>query len=176
MSVEPEAAAEPETETAPATATPPDPVQALSRQVLEAANEQYQLGWRKPHRYLTARLRAGATVDDCLAVIANRIEAWSQDPKMCEYVRQETLFREGKFEGYLQSAKSPPARSQLQPQQPDPSRNGSVGDYYCRAISPTGQRCMRKRGHMDGLGVSRVYGGDHFHGQERWRDEEGARV
>jgi uncharacterized phage protein (TIGR02220 family) len=76
-----------------------------SLSVIEQAKVTYGLDWRKPHRFLKARIRDGATVEDCMVVIADRVKYWSNDEKMRQYLRQETLFREGKFEGYLQAAK-----------------------------------------------------------------------
>jgi uncharacterized phage protein (TIGR02220 family) len=49
---------------------------------------------------ITARL-SEATVDECCAVIDAKVQEWRQDPKMCGYLRPETLFGAVKFAGYL---------------------------------------------------------------------------
>jgi uncharacterized phage protein (TIGR02220 family) len=53
---------------------------------------------RKP---IAARLREGYSVSDCIAVIDCKVAQWSKDPRMRSYLRPETLFRESKFEAYL---------------------------------------------------------------------------
>jgi uncharacterized phage protein (TIGR02220 family) len=50
---------------------------------------------------IAARLKTGATVSDCKAVIARKTRDWATDPHMREYLRPETLFGKTKFEGYL---------------------------------------------------------------------------
>jgi uncharacterized phage protein (TIGR02220 family) len=49
---------------------------------------------------ITARL-SEATVDECRAVIDAKVQEWQNDPKMCSYLRPETLFGAVKFAGYL---------------------------------------------------------------------------
>jgi uncharacterized phage protein (TIGR02220 family) len=49
---------------------------------------------------ITARL-GEATVDECRAVIDAKVQEWQHDPKMCGYLRPETLFGAVKFAGYL---------------------------------------------------------------------------
>ncbi|WP_127849700.1 conserved phage C-terminal domain-containing protein [Lacticaseibacillus hulanensis] len=52
-------------------------------------------------RMITARLKEGFTLDDCMTVIDNKVTAWGDDDKMREYIRPLTLFQASKFEGYL---------------------------------------------------------------------------
>lgn len=49
---------------------------------------------------IAARLNE-ATVDECRAVIDAKVQEWKHDPKMCGYLRPETLFGAVKFAGYL---------------------------------------------------------------------------
>ena len=57
-------------------------------------------------RHVRARLADGFSVDDCKAVIDKKCAEWSNDSRMQEYLRPETLFG-SKFEGYLnQKAKA----------------------------------------------------------------------
>lgn len=58
-----------------------------------------------------ARLREGATVEDCKAVIDRKVAKWGGDPKMAEYLRPATLFGKEKFAQYLgEVGASPPGQ------------------------------------------------------------------
>jgi uncharacterized phage protein (TIGR02220 family) len=50
--------------------------------------------------YINARISEGFTEKDFYTVIDNKTAKWLKDPKMCEYLRPETLFGT-KFESYL---------------------------------------------------------------------------
>lgn len=52
---------------------------------------------------IKARLK-DYTVDDCKAVIDDKVEKWSGDKKMSEYLRPSTLFAAKHFEDYLNQA------------------------------------------------------------------------
>jgi uncharacterized phage protein (TIGR02220 family) len=54
-------------------------------------------------KFVSARLKDGATVDECKAVIDMKVQEWLDDPKMSLYLRPETLFNATKFEGYKNS-------------------------------------------------------------------------
>ena len=47
------------------------------------------------------RLKSGATVAQCRAVIAIKNREWKDDPKMRSFLRPETLFGKTKFESYI---------------------------------------------------------------------------
>lgn len=49
---------------------------------------------------IVARLRQGATVGDCRAVIAKKCREWAADEKMAQYLRPATLFNATKFAQY----------------------------------------------------------------------------
>ena len=51
-------------------------------------------------KIIAARLKEGATPDDCRAVIANRCRKWRGDPMMDEYLRPKTLFSATNFAQY----------------------------------------------------------------------------
>ena len=53
--------------------------------------------------HIKNRLREGFEEEDFYKVIDNRVAEWTNDPKMNQYLRPETLFGP-KFEGYLQTA------------------------------------------------------------------------
>lgn len=52
-------------------------------------------------RLIMARLKNGATVDDCLAVIDQQAQVWRGNAKMWPFMRPATLFNDEKFEQYL---------------------------------------------------------------------------
>ncbi len=54
---------------------------------------------------LVPRLKAGASETDCLAVVDDRWAEWGEKPEMRQHFNPETLFREGKFEKYLNTAR-----------------------------------------------------------------------
>ena len=51
-------------------------------------------------RLITARLKAGATEDQCRAVIGRKVAAWTGDAKMAEFLRPATLFNATNFAQY----------------------------------------------------------------------------
>lgn len=56
-----------------------------------------------------ARLREGASVDDCKAVIDAKVAQWLGDAKMAEFLRPATLFGREKFAQYLGDVGPPKA-------------------------------------------------------------------
>lgn len=52
-------------------------------------------------KFLRARLKEGATVDEVRAVIDAKYLAWSEDPVMNQYLRPATLFNATKFNQYV---------------------------------------------------------------------------
>ena len=53
-------------------------------------------------RFVSARLKDGATVEQCKAVIDSKVKEWIGTDYE-KYIRPETLFNERKFEGYVNS-------------------------------------------------------------------------
>lgn len=49
---------------------------------------------------IIARLKSGATVVQCRAIIARKVSEWKTDEKMAHYLRPATLFNATKFEQY----------------------------------------------------------------------------
>ena len=49
---------------------------------------------------IAARLKQGATIDDCRAVIAKKCREWARDDKMAQFLRPATLFNAEKFAQY----------------------------------------------------------------------------
>jgi len=60
---------------------------------------------------INARLAEGHTIEDCKAVIDHKFTEWGNDAKMSQYLRPQTLFQTGKFQGYLMAAKAKPTQS-----------------------------------------------------------------
>lgn len=50
--------------------------------------------------FIVGRLKSGATVQECKAVVARKTREWLNDPSMSQYLRPETLFNKTKFESY----------------------------------------------------------------------------
>lgn len=75
-----------------------------AHEVLAYLNEKARRNYRPVKATLgliSARLKEGATVDECKSVIDNKVSAWSGDQKMDRYLRPETLFNATKFASYV---------------------------------------------------------------------------
>lgn len=59
---------------------------------------------------ISARLSEGHSVEDLKLVIDSKYKEWVNDSKMAQYIRPSTLFQVGKFNGYLQQAKTAPVQ------------------------------------------------------------------
>lgn len=70
----------------------------------EKANTSYRSSSKNTKAHIRARLKEGFTVQDFKTVVDGRIKAWAKDPRMCEYIRPDTLFG-SKFESYLNAEK-----------------------------------------------------------------------
>jgi uncharacterized phage protein (TIGR02220 family) len=57
---------------------------------------------------ILARLKEGATAQNCRTVIARKRMDWGDDPKMVQYLRPATLFNKIKFAQYLGECVIPP--------------------------------------------------------------------
>lgn len=75
--------------------------------VLEHLNRAAGMRFQKSKSSLApirGRLAEDFTADELILTVDYSIAKWAEDPKMCEYVRPETIFRPGKFPGYMSSA------------------------------------------------------------------------
>ncbi|RKP56752.1 hypothetical protein D7S86_08260 [Pararobbsia silviterrae] len=54
-------------------------------------------------KFVFARMRDGATVEQLIAVVDAKVRDWLHDPKMSEYLRPSTLFNAEKFAQYAGS-------------------------------------------------------------------------
>ena len=57
----------------------------------------------KQASFISARIKEGATIEDCKKVIDLKTKEWGLDAKMAQYLRPSTLFNSEKFESYLNS-------------------------------------------------------------------------
>lgn len=80
----------------------------IAPQIIDYLNEKtgksFRVSSAKTQSLINARLNDGFELSDFRAVIDNRVAAWGKDPKMCEYLRPETLFGT-KFESYLNAGR-----------------------------------------------------------------------
>lgn len=82
----------------------PDRTRTQSLEILRFLNTKTGKSYRPVSANLNliiARLKSGATVDDCRGVIARKVREWGTDPKMMAYLRPATLFNATKFECYI---------------------------------------------------------------------------
>lgn len=81
-----------------------------SIRVLECLNEQTGKRFEPVPANLNlikARLREGATEQNCRGVIFRKCREWAGDPKMAEYLRPKTLFNATNFAQYLGQRDAP---------------------------------------------------------------------
>ncbi|MDX1285541.1 MAG: conserved phage C-terminal domain-containing protein, partial [Draconibacterium sp.] len=80
----------------------------INRDIIDYLNEKsgkdFKYSTKKTTSCIKARMEEGFTIEDFKKVIDNKVEDWSNDTKMNEYLRPETLFG-NKFEGYLNRIK-----------------------------------------------------------------------
>lgn len=80
------------------------------KQVIEFLNSmtgsKYKASTKSHASNISGRLNEGHSVDDLMAVVRFKCQEWLHDPKMAQYLRPETLFQAGKFNGYLTAAKA----------------------------------------------------------------------
>lgn len=76
----------------------------------EKTGKKFQAGACKTKSLINARLKEKFTVEDFFKVIDVKCSEWLNDPKMCQYLRPETLFG-SKFESYLNQNINIPERN-----------------------------------------------------------------
>lgn len=80
---------------------------SLADKAIDYLNERAGTRFRhskQSRKYIRARIREGATIEECYLVIDNKASKWVHDPEMSEYLRPSTLFRPSHFEEYLSVA------------------------------------------------------------------------
>ena len=89
-----------DTETETDAGTFSETVFEITKYLNEMCGTSYKASSKKTRELIKARLNEGFTVDDFKTVIYKKAKQWMNDPKMCKFLRPETLFS-NKFEGYL---------------------------------------------------------------------------
>jgi phage replication O-like protein O len=99
---------DPSKERIPKKEKPSDSLVPIVEKIIHSVNElsgrAYQVDSNAISKYLRARLKAGATEADCLAVVEDRWRKWGDSEKMREHFNPVTLFREENFARYLAEA------------------------------------------------------------------------
>ncbi len=80
------------------------------KQVIDLLNSmtgsKYKASTASHAKNISGRLSEGHSVDDLMEVVRFKCQEWLHDPKMAQYLRPETLFQAGKFNGYLTAARA----------------------------------------------------------------------
>lgn len=88
----------------------PSVIDGRVKQVIDLLNSmtgsKYKASTKSHAGNISGRLNDGHSVDDLMAVVRFKVGEWLHDPKMAQYLRPETLFQAGKFNGYLTAAKA----------------------------------------------------------------------
>lgn len=66
----------------------------------DKAGKHFKASTENTKKHINARLNEGYSLDDFIAVVDKKVQAWKGDPQMDRYLRPETLFGR-KFESYL---------------------------------------------------------------------------
>ena len=66
-----------------------------------ALKTHYRSTSASTREHIAARWKEGATLAEFKRAIDNMALKWGKDPKMCSYLRPDTLFAKGKFDGYV---------------------------------------------------------------------------
>ena len=91
--------------------TPSDATESsLAIEVLGYLNQKtgrsYSTDTAAHMRLINGRINDGHGLEDFVAVIDSKVAEWGKDAKMSKYLRPSTLFLPGRFDEYLQAAKT----------------------------------------------------------------------
>lgn len=70
----------------------------------DKAHKRFNIKSQANRKYVSARLKEGYTVEDCMLVVDEQVKCWGKDLNMEKYLRPMTLFRPANFDSYLSSA------------------------------------------------------------------------
>ncbi|MGQ7197544.1 conserved phage C-terminal domain-containing protein, partial [Escherichia sp. HC-TM1] len=82
-----------------------DQAKQVLKHLNQVTNSRYQVSTTSMQN-IRARLGEGFTVEELMLVTDYCNAKWSNDLKMSDYLRPQTLFQPSKFPGYLKSANS----------------------------------------------------------------------
>ena len=85
------------------------PYKAIVDYLNQKAGTAFKDQSKDTRRHIKARIDEGFTLDDFKKVIDGRVAEWKADPRMCQYIRPQTLFGT-KFESYLNAKPTKPKR------------------------------------------------------------------
>lgn len=74
----------------------------------EVCSSKYKSSTKSHIENINARLSEGHSIEDCKLVIDSKFSEWGQDSRMAGYLRPQTIFSTGKFQGYLMAANTKP--------------------------------------------------------------------
>ncbi len=112
------------------------PYKAIVDHLNEVCGTSYRHTTKATRRLIKARWNEGYRLEDFQAVIDDRWEEWSADPKMIQYLRPETLFGT-KFESYLQHARARETVSEeLAKEMQEAERR--TQEYLAKLLAPIG--------------------------------------
>ena len=86
------------------------PYKAIVDYLNQKAGTAFKDQSKDTRRHIKARIDEGFTLDDFRKVIDGRVAEWKADPRMCQYIRPQTLFGT-KFESYLNAKPTKPKRA-----------------------------------------------------------------
>lgn len=89
-----------------------DSVKSVIDKMNSILNSKYKSSTKSHAQNINARLQDGHAIDDLIIVVKHKYQEWKDDPKMAQYLRPQTLFQAGKFDGYLMAAKTKPVAKQ----------------------------------------------------------------
>ena len=89
-----------------------DDVKSVVEQMNSILNSKYKPSTKSHAQNISARLDEGHSIDELILVVKDRLSVWGNDPKMAQYLRPQTIFQAGKFNGYLMAAKTTPVAKQ----------------------------------------------------------------
>lgn len=85
---------------------------AVLSKMNEVLSSKYKASTKSHIQFINGRLSDGYSVDELMLVVNHKFNEWKSDPKMAQYLRPQTLFQTGKFDGYLMAAKTTPVAKQ----------------------------------------------------------------
>lgn len=84
-----------------------DDIKVVVDYLNEKSRSNFTVKNEQTRKSITARLKEGYTVEDFKIVIDAKVKDWSDDDKMKDFLRPQTLFRPSNFEAYLNAARRP---------------------------------------------------------------------
>lgn len=84
-------------------------IESVIKHLNSVTGSKYRAATKSHSENISARLK-DYSVDDLKAVIDFKFKEWGNDDRMAGYLRPQTLFSAGKFDGYLLAARATPVK------------------------------------------------------------------